>query len=373
VLDAAHQGWRRHGRFGEWTDSVDVVFGGPSCQGFSNIGYRAVDDERNGLLAEFVRLVFEISPRAFCLENVPGLLNARFADIRNSALNGLRMAGYRFSEEIIPLDAIDYGVPQHRKRVVIVGVRDCSPGDIPPIGAEVRTVQDAFEGLPSPARYPELKKQDAVRLDPHDTARRRSAVGQYARCLSGLEKDLDDKSRERSWNRLLLTNSLVTNHSSEVMKRFEATECGSTESVSRYFRLRLDQPARTLRAGTARERGAFTSPRPIHPTEPRTITVREAARLHSYPDWFRFNGTNWHGHRQIGNSVPPLLARAVGILMAKSLGHAPVRGWRTAEPQDTALLRMTISGATEVVSSELPSNRVRSGIQRLEDLESASS
>ena len=360
VLNAAHRGWNRHGRSGGWPDSVDIVFGGPSCQGFSNIGYQSVDDERNGLLAEFVRLVIEISPRAFCLENVPGLLNVRFAEIRNSAFRSLRMAGYRFSEDVALLDAANYGVPQHRKRVVIVGIRDGVPEHISPLGAQLRTVRDALEGLPSPSNYPELTWQDSVRLGPADTARRRNSKGEYARSLSGLERDYEDKSRDRSWNNLFLTNSLVTNHSIETVKRFEATDCGTTEPISRYFRLALDEPARTLRAGTGRERGAFTSPRPIHPTEARTITVREAARLHSYPDWFRFNTTNWHGHRQVGNSVPPLLARAVGNSIARSLGHAPVRGWRAAEPQDVTLLRMTIGSATEVVSSELPSGRVRS-------------
>jgi DNA (cytosine-5)-methyltransferase 1 len=253
---------------------------------------------------------------------------------------------------------------------VIVGVRDCLPEHVSPIDAQLKTVHDALEGLPSASSYLELTVQDSVRLDPSDTERRRGATGEYARRLSGLEKDYEDKSRDRSWNRLFLTNSLVTNHSIETMKRFEATDCGSTEPISRYFRLSLDEPARTLRAGTGRERGAFTSPRPIHPTEARTITVREAARLHSYPDWFRFNTTNWHGHRQVGNSVPPLLARAVGRSIARSLGHAPMRGWKATEPQDVSLLRMTISSATEVVLSELPSNRVRSERRECGDVES---
>ncbi len=74
-----------------------------------------------------------------------------------------------------------------------------------------------------------------------------------------------------------------------------------------------------MRAGTPSNRGAFTAPRPIHPEQPRCITVREAARLHSYPDWFRFHSTKWHGFRQIGNSVPPLLARAVAAQLIEVL------------------------------------------------------
>src|SRR5437660_4657073 len=91
------------------------------------------------------------------------------------------------------------------------------------------------------------------------------------------------------------------------------------ESISRFLKLSPDAYCNTLRAGTASDRGAFTSPRPIHPVTPRCITVREAARLHSYPDWFRFHATKWHGFRQIGNSVPPLLALAVAREIARVL------------------------------------------------------
>src|SRR5208282_2208538 len=80
-----------------------------------------------------------------------------------------------------------------------------------------------------------------------------------------------------------------------------------------------------LRAGTDGARGAFTSPRPIHYAYPRCITVREMARLHGFPDWFRFHQTKWHGARQIGNAVPPPLARAVALQITRSLHHAPRR------------------------------------------------
>jgi DNA (cytosine-5)-methyltransferase 1 len=90
--------------------------------------------------------------------------------------------------------------------------------------------------------------------------------------------------------------------------------------ISQFLKPRPDGIFNTLRAGTPSNRGAFTAPRPIHPEQPRCITVREAARLHSYPDWFRFHSTKWHGFRQIGNSVPPLLARAVAAQLLEVLG-----------------------------------------------------
>jgi DNA (cytosine-5)-methyltransferase 1 len=103
------------------------------------------------------------------------------------------------------------------------------------------------------------------------------------------------------------------------------TPAGSTEPISRFLKLDPDGVCNTLRAGTDSARGAFTSPRPIHPHYPRVITVREAARLHSYPDWFRFHATKWHGFRQIGNSVPPLLGRAVAAQIVAALGIEPSR------------------------------------------------
>jgi len=95
------------------------------------------------------------------------------------------------------------------------------------------------------------------------------------------------------------------------------------EPISRFYRLAPHGLCNTLRAGTDSARGAFTSPRPIHYRFSRVVTVREAARLHSYPDWFRFHATKWHGFREIGNSVPPLLGRAVASEIIKVLGLMP--------------------------------------------------
>jgi DNA (cytosine-5)-methyltransferase 1 len=130
------------------------------------------------------------------------------------------------------------------------------------------------------------------------------------------------RSRSRS---LLLTGCQLCRHDPTVVRRFKDTNPGTSESISRFHRLHLDRPAPTLRAGTGKDKGSFTAARPIHPTQPRCITVREAARLHSFPDHFHFHPTQWHGFRQVGNSVPPSLARAVaerviGALRASSKG-----------------------------------------------------
>ena len=108
-----------------------------------------------------------------------------------------------------------------------------------------------------------------------------------------------------------LTGCDVVGHSVDVVKRFSAVRPGTSEPISRFFRLHPDRPAPTIRAGTLSEHGSHTAPRPIHYSQPRCITVREAARLQSLPDWFQVDRTKWRGFMQVGNAVPPLLAQAV--------------------------------------------------------------
>ena len=362
VLEAARVGARKTRPGQPWSGTIDAVIGGPSCQGFSTGGLRDDDDERNQLIVEFVRLVCEIKPRVVCLENVPGLLEPRFDDIRTRAIKKLRNAGYALSGADGWYSATDFGVPQARKRVVILGVLDGpAPDSLEIAGGTAPTVGNALEGLPLIEEYPELLVGDATHLHADDVARRLQATASYARRLSGVA-EANDLARARAIDSALLTCSLRTVHTPATVTRFAATEPGTVEPKSRLYRLPLDGVSRTLRAGTGRERGAHTSPRPIHPLLPRVITVREAARLHGYPDWFRLNGTSWHGHRQIGNSVPPPLARAAGDVLRRVLGAHPRRprtvmelgeaAWCRTSPQDAAAL-------VGAVANQLPPQRSR--------------
>jgi DNA (cytosine-5)-methyltransferase 1 len=135
-------------------------------------------------------------------------------------------------------------------------------------------------------------------------------------------------------------------HTKKSIDRFAAAEPGTTEKVSRFLRLHLDGICNTLRAGTASDHGAYTAPRPIHPVHPRVITVREAARLHGYPDWFRFHVTKWNGFREIGNSVPALLGRAVGAAILKADGVTAMKG-KPIKLGSPDLLYMTAGQAHE--------------------------
>jgi DNA (cytosine-5)-methyltransferase 1 len=359
---AAASGVARTKRYKADVPQIDVLIGGPSCQGFSSGGRRDDDDERNELLLHFVRLVCEVGPRAFVLENVPGLLEPRFKDFRTSAFDQLRRAGYSLTGTDRWVDASDFGVAQVRKRVIVIGLRDGTPHDL--VANESRakwTVRDAFDGLPKIEDYPELLYGDSVELRKNDRRRRERTESTYARELSGLS-EVRDLSRPRIWNESLTTNSLRTVHSAETIRRFVATEPGATEPVSRFYRLLLDSPSRTLRAGTGSERGAHTSPRPIHPIHPRVITVREAARLHGYPDWFRLASTNWHGHRQVGNSVPPPLAKAAAEIVMAALGRRPRKLIAKLPLGDISWLATRPDAAAKIVSarpSELPPQRIR--------------
>lgn len=361
VRVAAARGWRLHhpGAAG-WNGQIDTIFGGPSCQGFSIIGSRKQEDERNLLLDVFITLVIDLRPRSFCIENVPGLLESRFDTLRERALGRLADAGYQFAVPKV-FNAADFGVPQNRKRVLIMGaLNECPP---PPAPWTNRiTVAQALEGLPSIQNYPELLDDDAVLLHPGDISRREATEDPYARQMAGLELDSADLARPRACDPMLLTCSRRTVHREDTIARFAATIAGSEEQSSRAYRLHPDRLAHTLRAGTGSERGAFSAPRPIHPTEPRVITVREAARLHSFPDWFRFHTTNWHGHRQIGNAVPPRLARAAGQSLREILHVAPRHPHKKTDLGDLSLLRMPAREAMQAVTAraeEMPPTRLR--------------
>ena len=297
---------------------IDAVCGGAPCQGFSTIGKRALDDPRNNLVQHFCRLVRELQPKYAVFENVRGLTMGAHKAFLNEIIETLSADGYTVNLPYQVLNAADHGVPQDRKRLFLLAARHGQVlPDYPGKAARV-TVLEAIGDLPDADQFESLLGSDHVvaRLGPRSV---------YARKLRGEALDVGDFSHPRSWNPRLLTSSTRTAHTELSRARFRATAPGSIEPISRFLRLDPAGVCNTLRAGTDSARGAFTSPRPIHPQLARVITVREAARLHSYPDWFRFHATKWHGFRQIGNSVPPLLARAVATQLISALGLAPCK------------------------------------------------
>ena len=325
---------------------ITVVVGGAPCQGFSLIGYRALDDPRNRLAAHFVRLVNELQPRHFVFENVKGLTIGHHKNFLHELIDEFKRIGYSIVEPYRVLNALWFGVPQDRERLFIMGARNGSPLPSYPLPThqpdraihDIRklpltpTVWDAIGDLPEVEEYEDLLERDWVDA-------KFGRPSEYAKTLS----------MANGKRTLSLTSSLRTVHTPESQKRFSKTRHGCVEEISRFLKLDPAGYCNTLRAGTASDRGAFTSPRPIHPHTPRCITVREAARLHSYPDWFRFHVTKWHGFRQIGNSVPPLLARAVALQIVTALPRALRPTAPSAVPNlgDPAWLSLSMSEAAE--------------------------
>lgn len=294
---------------------IAVVMGGAPCQGFSLMGKRALDDPRNGLVKEFLRLVEELQPSYFLFENVKGLTQGQHRQFLTEIVEEIAAIGYRLLLPWQVLNARDYGVPQSRERLFLVGAKQGVPLPSYPLPiTSAPTCADALGDLPNAEAFEDLLKSGEV------TVRYKSAPqNAYAsemRCMSAADWHYGYR---RHWKRSLLTNSIRTNHSAKSRRRFRRTPPGTREPVSRFHRLSAEGVSITLRAGTDATRGAFTSPRPIHYGYARCVTVREMARLHSFPDWFRLHNTKWHGAREIGNSVPPLLARAIAGELIKAL------------------------------------------------------
>lgn len=316
---------------------VDVLVGGPPCQGFSLIGLRKKDDPRNDLVFQFIRMLEEIRPRTFLMENVPGMLSVEKGLFVNELVKRFEEVGYIVKQPIKVLHADEYGVPQKRSRVIIIGwrrdlqmnIQYPEPTHISPRrknrnGAQgdlfnkdlkaTPTVKDAILDLPDIDSYKYLIETDSTKY-------KKKPTSEYAKIMRGELFDSDDLSVRQKWDKETCTGCRRTVHGKVLAKRCKDTPQGKTLPVSRLYKLKWDDVANTLRAGTPRERGAYSSPRPIHPFHPRVVSVREGARLQSFPDWIRFHPTKWHGFRQVGNSVCPLLARAIAKEIKKSLSY----------------------------------------------------
>ncbi len=364
VVDTTGEEIREQAKIG--SRGVDVVFGGAPCQGFSLIGQRVLDDPRNALVKDFLRIVSELDARHFVFENVKGLTVGKHRQFLEEFIEEAELLGYQVRLPWKVLNAADFGVPQNRERLILFGSKSgrslpgyprasTQPADRPsdldpslPIGP---TAFDALDDLPNAESFEALKSTDEVET------RSWNQPGSYAaemRCLSNRSWHFGPA---REWTPNLLTSSARTEHTAISRRRFAETLPGTVEPISRFYKLAPDGLSNTLRAGTDGARGAFTSPRPIHYAYNRCVTVREMARLHGFPDWFRFHETKWHGARQIGNSVPPPMARAVAESVIHALGWCPEESFETVTLGDDRLLRMTVSQAANYFGVEAPGTR----------------
>lgn len=278
-------------------DDVFGLFGGPPCQGFSAIGKRASDDPRRELLWHFFRIVSEVRPQFFIMENVQGLA---FADARPVLDRALELVNKDY-DVLGPQvwNAADFGAATSRNRVFVIGVlkelkRPVTKEDVERRKRKPTTVKQAMADLGSAVPLPDDADREGF---DRWQIRRRGQPSDYAWELRSPDN--------------IFTGHKATAHTDKVVERFKAVKPGTMEKIGRHPRLSWSGVCPTLRAGTGSDKGSFQSVRPIHPEEPRVITVREAARLQGFPDAHLFHPTIWHSFRMIGNSVSPIMAEAV--------------------------------------------------------------
>lgn len=279
----------------------DVIIGGCPCQSFSQGGKQDPNDPRSQELLIFLSLVRLYQPKYFVIENVPPLLtNTKFHPLLEQFLDRVDSMGYFVVSPIKVLNAKDFGVCQDRKRVFILGYRGDQRQPTYPFGGK--------KSAPLIRILDDLAKVEPFVNEVDEGIVRSRLRNCY---LRGRIKDREECLR--------IYNHVASKHSESVIRRFQGTPPGTREPISRFHKLDPEGISHTLRAGTLRGKGSHTAPRPIHYSLPRCITVREAARIQSFPDWFEFDSTKHIGHLQVGNAVPPVLAREVGEKILEAL------------------------------------------------------
>ena len=282
--------------------SIDVVIAGPPCQGFSLTGPRNFDDPRNKLYLAVIEIVRQYKPKGFIIENVPGMAVMYDGQIKDEILRRFTQMGYNVECKI--LCAADYGVPQMRRRLIFMGVRkDIGSPDFPsPTHTEetYRTCRDAISDLPS--RETELGKEEDVYTS--------QPLTEYQKLMRG--------------KCTVLYNHVATAHKQFVKDIIaQVPEGGNWRDLppgvgeSRRFheawtRYHGDKPSKTIDTG---HRNHF------HYKYNRVPTIRENARLQSFPDDFVFTGTKTQQNRQVGNAVPPLLGYALGKALLEIISN----------------------------------------------------
>ncbi len=275
---------------------IDIIIGGPPCQGMSLSGPRKFDDPRNKLYLSYIRFVEEIKPKAFVIENVPGLVSLFEGKIKDSIIGRLTTLGYNVQYKI--LCAADYGVPQSRRRVIFVGLRDrkfdfetivkkkivtceMALSDLPPLIDTLGTDPAAYEIAPQ-NEYQKLMRINSDAVKNHIAASHSEKVKHIISLVpdGGNYKDLPEE----------YINS----------RNFHVA----------WTRFRSDKPAPTIDTGHRHH---------FHYKYNRVPTVRECARLQSFPDDFIFEGNKTQQFRQVGNAVPPLMAQAIAEALLKYL------------------------------------------------------
>lgn len=267
---------------------IDVIIGGPPCQGMSLSGPRQFDDPRNKLYLSYIRLVNEIRPKAFVIENVPGLISLFGGQIKENIITKFSQMGYDIKYKIVC--SADYGVPQMRKRVIFVGVKGKNDFVYPKENKNYVTCEMALSDLPPLVDTIGEEHMDYVKQPQNN----------YQKLMR--------------FNSFEVLNHIAANHSEKVKHIISLVPDGGNYKnlpeeyrLSRNFhvawtRFNSQKPAPTIDTGHRHH---------FHYKYNRVPTVRECARLQSFPDDFVFWGNKTQQFRQVGNAVPPLMAQAI--------------------------------------------------------------
>lgn len=278
-------------------ENIFILFGGPPCQGFSvsNRKTRNIENENNGLFKEFLRFVSDLNPEWFLFENVEGLVNFDKGKTLRYILNQFQKIGYKTSEAI--LYASDYGVPQHRNRFFIVGNRNNIDFSFPCPSNTTITVGEAIKDLPileNGSHSDVLPYRDIVELSEYAKLMRKRSNNSTQNYVSKNANYIIERYKyiKQGQNWRSIPESLMSNYK-------DKNNCHS----GIYKRLEENKPSVVI--------SNYRKNMLIHPWQDRGLSVREAARLQSFPDDFTFEGTIHYIQQQIGNAVPPLLAEAI--------------------------------------------------------------
>lgn len=275
---------------------IDIIIGGPPCQGFSQKGKRlSLNDPRNYLFQHFVRFVRDLNPKYFVIENVPNILTTSNGYFKGQIIREFESLGYSVNCGV--LSASDFGVPQDRRRAVFIGKKGTPPVSLPVPNGVKTTIKEAIYDLPF------------------------IESGQGKEVSEYLMAPISDYQKELRGSCNVLHNHIATQHSALALKRLSLIPIGCGKEVlppehrtksiysGTWCRLLEDGIAATIttRFDTPSS-GRFT-----HPVLNRCLTVREAARIQSFPDSFVFYGNKMSQMKQVGNAVPPLLAYAIAM------------------------------------------------------------
>ena len=288
--------------------SIDILCGGPPCQGFSTVGSKNKKDKRNSLFWEFLRAVNEVKPKSVIFENVSGFKGLYNGLAYKTLIKELENIGYSVYSDI--LNAVNYGLPQHRKRTIVIGIEKGKKFIFPKATHLER--ESLFE-----KKY--LKIIDAI----SDLPKLSSGENKNKYLCSPKNK----YQKKMRGNEKVLTEHTATNYGPKMQKIMQLIpKNGSIKNLpynlrpKKYFnnvyaRLDDNKPSPTL----TRNFGTPSSSRCIHPFQNRALSTREGARIQGFPDNYKFFGSKTSKNLQIGNAVPPALGEVIGKSLLKSI------------------------------------------------------